>query len=169
MRISLKELFSVEGKTEEYVVSYGERQFDGQDIFDSRPFVLTVRHEKNRIITLTGEGEIGVVMHCDRCLKPVNVTVPFVIDRRVDLTAMTDEDSERVTFAEGDELLTDSFLHDEIFMNLPMKVLCKEDCKGICNRCGADLNEGPCGCDAETRPTGMADALARALAAKNRK
>jgi len=169
MRISLNELFSVEGKTEKYVVSYEDALFDGQEVFESEPFSLTIHHEKNRIITLTGEGEIGIVMQCDRCLKPVNVKVSFVIDRKLDLTAMTDEDSETVTFVEESELLTDSFLHDEIIMNLPMKVLCREDCKGICNRCGADLNEGPCGCDAIERPTRMADALAGIMAAMNKK
>jgi len=168
MRISLNELFSVEGKSVKYSISYEDKLFDGQEVFESQPFVLTVTHEKNRIITLAGEGSIGITMRCDRCLKPVDVTVPFAIDRRVDLTAMTDEDSERVTFVEESELLTDSFLHDEIIMNLPMKVLCREDCKGICERCGADLNEGPCGCDAETRPTRMADALAGIMAAMNK-
>jgi len=168
MNINLSELFSAEGRTEKYSVSYSGKEFDGQEIYESEPFLLTVTHEKNRIITLTGDGSIGIRIPCDRCLKPVDVKVTFSIDRRVDLTAMTDEDSEKVTFVEGSELLTDSFLHDEIIMNLPMKVLCREDCKGICRRCGADLNEGPCGCGAEERPTRMADALAGIMAAMNK-
>ena len=39
------------------------------------------------------------------------------------------------------------FIYNEILVNLPMKVLCRTDCKGICNRCGANLNMGSCKCD----------------------
>lgn len=40
-----------------------------------------------------------------------------------------------------------SWLHNEVLINWPMRVLCKEDCKGICSRCGANLNQGSCDCD----------------------
>ena len=42
---------------------------------------------------------------------------------------------------------TDRLVYDEILIGFPMKVLCREDCRGICAVCGANLNEGECGCD----------------------
>ena len=41
----------------------------------------------------------------------------------------------------------DRLIASELMVNLPMKVLCREDCKGICRKCGKNLNEGACGCD----------------------
>ena len=40
----------------------------------------------------------------------------------------------------------DGGIKDEIMIDYPMKILCKENCKGLCYRCGKNLNEGPCGC-----------------------
>ena len=39
------------------------------------------------------------------------------------------------------------FVYNEILMRFPMKTLCREDCKGLCLKCGKNLNEGECGCD----------------------
>ena len=51
------------------------------------------------------------------------------------------------SFIQNKELDTDKLLHNEVLINWPMRVLCKEDCKGICSRCGANLNQGSCVCD----------------------
>ena len=48
---------------------------------------------------------------------------------------------------EGYSIDTELLLHDEITVNWPVKILCREDCKGLCPVCGHDLNEGDCGCD----------------------
>ena len=48
---------------------------------------------------------------------------------------------------EGYQLNVDSLISNEIFTCWPLKVLCREDCKGLCRVCGKDLNEGECGCD----------------------
>ena len=55
-------------------------------------------------------------------------------------------DEEAEVFSEYRLDLAD-FVTNEIRLGIPMKVLCREDCKGLCPKCGHDLNEGPCGCD----------------------
>ena len=50
----------------------------------------------------------------------------------------------------------EQLLHNEILIHWPMRVLCKEDCKGICSHCGKDLNEGPCSCEQESLDPRMA-------------
>ena len=45
------------------------------------------------------------------------------------------------------ELDTEAFIYNEMIMSLPMKVLCKETCKGLCPVCGKNRNMGDCGCD----------------------
>ena len=47
----------------------------------------------------------------------------------------------------GSNLDVDRLIYDEILVNWPMKVLCREDCKGICRKCGTNLNYKPCSCD----------------------
>jgi uncharacterized protein len=48
---------------------------------------------------------------------------------------------------EGFQLDLDALVQNEILVNWPVKILCKEDCKGICPKCGQNLNVGNCGCD----------------------
>lgn len=45
----------------------------------------------------------------------------------------------------------DDKIKDEIILDYPLKILCKPDCKGLCPRCGKNLNEGPCGCERQTK------------------
>jgi uncharacterized protein len=51
-----------------------------------------------------------------------------------------------VNYYSGDALNLYNVMRDQVFLALPLKPLCKEDCKGLCPKCGKDLNEGPCGC-----------------------
>jgi uncharacterized protein len=52
-------------------------------------------------------------------------------------------------FFDGEVIEVDHLVAEQIFLALPVKVLCSEDCKGICPGCGANLNEEPCRCKAE--------------------
>ena len=49
-------------------------------------------------------------------------------------------------FITGEELDLGEVIKEQLLLNIPMKPLCRDDCKGICSKCGADLNESPCGC-----------------------
>ncbi|MEI3507380.1 MAG: DUF177 domain-containing protein [Anaerotignum faecicola] len=60
------------------------------------------------------------------------------------------ENEETETFT-GDQIDLADFVKRGIIGELPMKVLCREDCKGLCPVCGKDLNEGDCGCDRTIR------------------
>ena len=60
------------------------------------------------------------------------------------------------------KLDVDGLIYSEVVVNLPMKHLCKDDCEGICPKCGKDLNEGDCGCPAkeiDPRLQALADLL----------
>ena len=52
-----------------------------------------------------------------------------------------------LSFMEGYQLNAETFVYNEIMGNWPAKILCKEDCKGLCLVCGQNLNERDCGCD----------------------
>ena len=57
---------------------------------------------------------------------------------------------------EGYQLKVDDLIYSDIVLNWPMKILCREDCKGICRICGKDLNTGECGCDTFVPSPGLA-------------
>ena len=82
---------------------------------------------------------------CARCTKvfPVEITTVF----REPFSKVADEDAYVFT---GDRLDISDMLRDAALLALPMRSLCREDCKGLCPNCGADLNDGDCGCETHT-------------------
>lgn len=92
---------------------------------------------------------------CARCLCGINDTLTFDFERTVvsedTLTRDTDDENdaysdEYVVLSDG-KLDIDGQLREMLILEFPSKLLCKEDCKGLCIKCGHDLNEGDCGCD----------------------
>ncbi len=84
-----------------------------------------------------------LLMSCSRCLDDVTVRVNFDVD---EIFSNTGNKEEAETFA-GEEIDITSSIKRNLLLNLPMKVVCKEDCKGLCSICGSNLNHGDCGCD----------------------
>ena len=68
------------------------------------------------------------------------------------------EDSDE-PYIDGYLLDVDALVRNELFVHMPLRVLCKEDCKGICKRCGTNLNLGTCDCDATELDPRMAAIL----------
>lgn len=88
------------------------------------------------------------VAPCDRCLKEVEIPSEVSIEREIDfLQKDTASDLEQELYINGYDLDIDQMVYEEVLIGFPMKVLCREDCRGICKVCGADLNNGDCGCD----------------------
>ena len=100
------------------------------------------------------EGRIRtrVAGACRRCLEPAAVT----LDQPVRLLFTEDQGADDpatviVPPRVGELDLTDA-VREELILAAPEFPLCREDCCGLCPRCGADLNRGPCGCRPETDP-----------------
>ncbi len=155
MLIDLRELLSgtkdeltVEAHIDMSVVDTGVSEYD---ITEKNSFELRLcRLGKNKF-HISGEGEVVLDIPCDRCLKSVETTVRFVIEQEVDLTnnAVGDEEQEEKDYIDGYNLDVDRLVFGEIMLSMPGKTLCKDDCKGLCLVCGADLNVAECGCDRE--------------------
>jgi uncharacterized protein len=101
-------------------------------------------------LLLRGTLEAEVEVSCARCLGPVTDTVRAeVVELFSDPERTPPEDLEDVD--EGYEIVDgqidlDALLRDALAPALPARPLCREDCRGICADCGADRNEGDCGC-----------------------
>ena len=110
--------------------------------------VLTVTNQENKTLLIRGAVDITLSIPCGRCLEEVPTQLCFDIDKKLDITegALIDDEMEENDYLIGFELDVDKLVYAEILVNWPMRVLCKEDCEGICNVCGANLNKGDCGC-----------------------
>ena len=107
---------------------------------------------KDRVIHIVGTVDIVLRENCDRCGEPVSVSLhcDFSEDfsnvaekiREEDQTGESD-----VHFFHGDEIDLFPYVEQCIYLNKPMKTLCRQDCKGLCPQCGANLNEKECSCD----------------------
>lgn len=102
-----------------------------------------------------GEVKTRVELQCSRCLKnfqrelevPVNVVYHPMEELKGDERHEIKDDELDTGFYKGDELDIDELAMEQILLNAPMKPLCSETCRGICPKCGADLNVKACGCD----------------------
>lgn len=103
-----------------------------------------ILRNENECFILEAKGETKVSLLCDRCLTPVATEIHFNIEERFSHTGRDDEETE--TFS-GDQIDLADYVKRGILEALPMKVVCREDCKGLCPVCGKDLNTGDCGCD----------------------
>ena len=138
-----KELFDCSVESE--VVSYQHNSFT---IKNSKPFELNVINEEAKHLSISCNTSLVIVIPCDRCLEDVDCSFDISINKTfkiIDDSVVSDE--EDISYINEGELDVDRLLFDEILVDWPSKVLCKETCRGICPKCGANLNTSPCDCD----------------------
>jgi uncharacterized protein len=96
-----------------------------------------------------------LVLPCSRCLEGFELDVDAPFDLRYQpKDAGTADESERElgdddlssAFYENDEIDLEQLMKEQFYLALPMKPLCKDECRGLCALCGANLNRGACGC-----------------------
>ncbi len=110
---------------------------------------------RNTAGVLMMKGVIRTCIHgvCDRCAANFDRDMEVPIDV-VLVTELADEENEDewVFPLEGDSADLEDIVRTVFVLNMDSKLLCKEDCKGLCCRCGTNLNEGPCSCQKELDP-----------------
>ena len=110
---------------------------------------------RNTAGVLVMKGAITTCLHgtCDRCAADFarNVEIPVDVVLVEELSNEDNED-EWVFPLEADAADLEEIVRTVFVLNLDSKLLCKPDCKGLCCRCGKNLNEGPCGCQKELDP-----------------
>ncbi len=112
----------------------------------------TVRNTAG-VLVMTGTVRTTIHGVCDRCAGDFDrfVEIPMNVVLVTELSNEEDED-EWVFPLEGDNADLEDIVRTVFVLNLDSKLLCREDCKGICPRCGKNLNGGPCDCRKEPDP-----------------
>jgi uncharacterized protein len=137
---------SVESLEQPEVLSLGPVHWHGQVVFADPGYYLKARLSYEQTLS------------CNRCLKPIveqvtpEVELMIVVDRPHAFGAPggeheLKEDELGVLHLEGEVLDSAPILLEQLQLNVPMKPLCRPDCRGLCPICGADLNAGMCSCE----------------------
>ena len=107
----------------------------------------------NNAGALTLRGTLSAAMRCvcDRCAAEFDREVSYPLDIPL-ASELQDEENPDYFLLEGDELDLEELLETVFILNMDTRFLCRDDCKGLCSRCGKNLNEGPCDCRTESDP-----------------
>jgi len=134
---------------------------DGVALRGPISFALRVRLEgEGGRVVVSGWYHSTATIPCSRCLRPVRRTIDGDMET-VFLPALEGEETAEAELDESD-LDVDHYadgvldlravLTEQVLLEIPMRVLCKEDCKGLCAQCGTDLNLETCSCQPPTDP-----------------
>ena len=122
-----------------------------------RAEVVEEHHGKHKIIKdirLKGELATTLEQSCARCLEPVTQEVerqfellyrPLGVDAGRDELSVTEAEAE-IGYYEGEGILLEDVLREQVLLSLPLKVVCRDNCKGLCPQCGKNLNQNLCSC-----------------------
>ena len=102
-------------------------------------------------LSLTGTIRADMRCRCDRCAREFDLRREINVETQL-ADQLQDEEDPDYFLLEGDKLDIDDLLESAFILSMDQQLLCREDCKGLCPRCGADLNDGPCGCGKESDP-----------------
>ena len=113
------------------------------------------KHQTIKDIRLAGQLSADLESDCARCLEPVATSVkrsfdllyrPLGADAGREELSVTSAEAE-IGYYQGDGLLLEDVLREQVLLAVPVKVICREDCKGLCPQCGTNLNQGRCSCE----------------------
>ena len=152
--LNLTEVILNEGKVirrqEEITLERLDFPFGSYPIVSSSPLLLTITNKGKKVLQLEGTITLDVIIPCARCLEDVRTTLEISFDKEADMKLSEEERLDALDesdFLNGYNLDVDKLVYGEALLNWPSRVLCKEDCKGLCKVCGQNLNRKTCNCD----------------------
>ena len=153
MILDLEPIFNNEGMVKEFSF---ELELSSQELSGTKPFVAPVRVSGSAgnytgIVELRAKAVFELETSCDRCAKPITLPQETEIFHTL-VTHLNDETNDELMLVNELRYDLDPLITEDIFLDLPSKLLCSEDCKGVCPRCGKDLNQGSCSCEKEVDP-----------------
>lgn len=163
MILDLKKLFVTPNAVLPIEYSLDMSQLDYSGIYPLLKPVSVSGLVSNRagLVTLSLKMVYVFSSPCDRCGLPTTATHEVLLEKSL-APEIESEYSDEIIIVEDMKLNLDELVYSEVLLSLPMKHLCHDDCKGICIKCGKNLNEGDCGCnkkEIDPRLQALADLL----------
>lgn len=103
------------------------------------------------IVSLSAKVRFTVVTQCAKCAKPVTKELTIESEHLL-ASHLNNEDNDDYILVEDMKLKLDDLLSEDIYLSLPSRFLCSDNCLGLCPYCGKDLNEGNCACKKAADP-----------------
>ena len=153
MRLELRDIIHIPDAHKPFQF---QLDLSGQDFFGARPIVHPVQAE-GRVtnhagaLVLEGSARSLLELQCDRCGKSFSREKRVALDSLV-AQELEDEENDDILLLDGTELDLGEAVSTAFILAMDTKNLCSDDCKGLCAKCGADLNLGPCGCGPDVDP-----------------
>lgn len=147
MTVDLKKYFLGQEDTLKYELDLSGLELDGV-----KPFCAPVKGEARfksfaGSVLLDAHLAYQVAMPCDRCGEMTVTDWEKEFSHVLVRELGNEQDDDDYIVVPEERLDLDELLREDILLELPSKYLCSPDCKGLCSRCGANLNLGDCGCD----------------------
>lgn len=101
------------------------------------------------VVTLKATVNYRYVGVCDRCMCEIDREQQLQMEHIL-VVSLNHEDNDSFVLLENYQLPLDALVEEDLILDQPSKVLCNEECRGLCQQCGKNLNEGLCGCRQET-------------------
>ncbi len=153
MFINLENVFN-NGVSEiviDYDFDFSDREYNGMYPFTTPVKVHGVIKNETDIVYIKATAEFKLEAVCDRCASDFSRVMNIPIDHIL-VHELNDETNDEFILVEGMSLDLEQLVMEDIYLSLPMRMLCKEDCKGMCSKCGKNLNEGCCDCKKDVDP-----------------
>ena len=103
------------------------------------------------IVTIEAKADFSMEVTCDRCAEDIKPQFSVNVEHGL-VASLNHEDNDDYILVEDMKLDIEQLTLEDIYLALPGKFLCKEDCKGLCSECGANLNESSCNCEKPIDP-----------------
>ena len=153
MRLDLKNIIHVPNASApfRFQMDLSELEFYGKHLI-TRPVQVegSVTNHAGALV-LEGTASSLLDLSCDRCGTEFSREKVVELDYLL-ATELEDEESDEIFLLEGNEIDLDEVAGTAFILAMDTKNLCSDNCKGLCAKCGADLNNGPCGCRPEVDP-----------------
>lgn len=105
---------------------------------------------RSGVILLNGEIKPKLKVSCARCGKEITYDSPVPLQAKI-TDKLANEDEDEFVLLEDSALDIDELVRSAFILEMPIRFLCKDDCKGLCPICGCDLNETSCSCEHDQR------------------
>jgi len=155
MRLGLSEIIDCPGASISFSECVDLRDLLYGTCYPVTEDVLATGTVRNTAGVLVMTGSIQTCLHgiCDRCASEFTKDVAFAIDVVLVEELSNEENEDEWVFPlEGDSVDLEDIVRTVFVLNMESKLLCKPDCKGLCCRCGKNLNDGNCSCQKELDP-----------------
>lgn len=154
MKIDLTELFngSVDKKDIDYRLDLSNLTYSTYKPIKNDVVVKGSVFSKADVVYLDVDISFDFFGFCDRCAEDVKKSFDFKVKHIVVEKLENENDDDDYIVVKNRELDLDELVSEEVSLSLPSKILCKEDCKGLCPKCGANLNVKKCDCKSDVDP-----------------